>query len=76
LKAGDAWEGYGEHARAIALYRAALRKGGVDADTVNMHLAVALLRSGDAPGARSLFKSLKGPRKELGGFWLSWLDRS
>jgi len=76
LKAGDAWEGHGDHARAIALYRAALRKGGVDADAVNTHLAVALLASGDRAGAESLFKSLKGSRKEVGAFWVLWLHKS
>ncbi len=33
LKIGDAFYGYGEHAKAIALYRAALSKGGVDANS-------------------------------------------
>ncbi|MEO7178033.1 MAG: hypothetical protein ABIW83_04250, partial [Allosphingosinicella sp.] len=47
LKIGDAFYGYGDHAKAIALYRAALTKGGVDANLVNTRLAMALLASGD-----------------------------
>jgi tetratricopeptide (TPR) repeat protein len=76
LKIGDAFEGYGEHAKAIALYRAALTKGGVDANLVNTRIAMALLASGDRAGAEAAFKSLTGTRGDLGAFWLAWLARS
>lgn len=76
LKIGDAFYGYGEHGKAIALYRAALTKGGVDANLVNTRLAMALLASGDRAGAEAAFKSLTGPRQNLGAFWLAWLARS
>jgi hypothetical protein len=75
LKIGDAFYGYGEHAKAIALYRAALTKGGVDANLVNTRLAMALLASGDRAGAEAAFRSLTGPRQNLGAFWLAWLTR-
>ncbi|MGZ8306819.1 MAG: hypothetical protein ACXWU6_09530 [Allosphingosinicella sp.] len=75
VKIGDAFYGYGEHAKAIALYRAALTKGGVDANLVNTRLAMALLASGDRPGAETAFKALTGPRQNLGAFWLAWLTR-
>ncbi|HEU0099919.1 MAG TPA: tetratricopeptide repeat protein [Allosphingosinicella sp.] len=76
LKIGDAFYGYGEHAKAIALYRAALSKGGVDANLVNTRLAMALLASGDRAGAEAAFRALTGPRQNLGAFWLAWLARS
>jgi len=76
LKIGDAFYGYGEHSKAIALYRAALAKGGVDANLVNTRLAMALLASGDRAGAEAAFRSLTGPRQNLGAFWLAWLARS
>ncbi|HEX8261531.1 MAG TPA: tetratricopeptide repeat protein [Allosphingosinicella sp.] len=76
LKIGDAFYGYGEHAKAIALYRAALAKGGVDANLVNTRIAMALLASGDRAGAEAAFKSLSGARADLGAFWLAWLARS
>ena len=75
LKIGDAFYGYGEHAKAIALYRAALAKGGVDANLVNTRIAMALLASGDRAGAEAAFKSLTGARGDLGAFWLAWLAR-
>jgi tetratricopeptide (TPR) repeat protein len=76
LKIGDAFYGYGEHSKAIALYRAALSKGGVDSNLVNTRLAMALLASGDRAGAEAVFKALTGTRGDLGGFWLAWLARS
>jgi predicted Zn-dependent protease len=76
LKIGDAFYGYGEHAKAIALYRAALAKGGVDANLVNTRIAMALLASGDRAGAEAAFKSLTGTRGDLGAFWVAWLARS
>ena len=75
LKIGDAFYGYGEHSKAIALYRAALTKGGVDANLVNTRLAMALLASGDRAGAETAFRALTGPRQNLGAFWLAWLAR-
>jgi tetratricopeptide (TPR) repeat protein len=76
VKIGDAFYGYGEHAKAIALYRAALTKGGVDANLVNTRLAMALLASGDRAGAETAFRGLTGPRQNLGAYWLAWLARS
>lgn len=76
LKIGDAFYGYGEHGKAISLYRAALTKGGVDSNLVNTRLAMALLASGDRAGAETAFRTLTGPRQNLGAFWLAWLARS
>jgi tetratricopeptide (TPR) repeat protein len=76
LKIGDAFYGYGENGKAIALYRAALAKGGVDANLVTTRLAMALLASGDRAGAESSFKTLTGTRGDLGAFWLAWLARA
>ena len=75
LRIADAFYGYGEHAKAIALYRAALRKGGVETNLVNTRLAMALLASGDRSGAQATLASLTGPRRQLGAFWLAWLAR-
>lgn len=76
LKIGDAFYGYGENAKAIALYRAALSKGGVDSNLVNTRIAMAQLASGDRAGAEATFKALTGTRGDLGAFWVAWLARS
>jgi tetratricopeptide (TPR) repeat protein len=75
VKIADALFGYGEHAEAIALYRAALAKGGVDASLVNVRLGMALLASGDRAGAREAVRGLSGSRATLGALWLLWLDK-
>ena len=71
---GDAFLGYGQDAKAIALYRAALTKGGADVDAVNTRLGIALMRSGDKDGARTAFQAVKGQRADIAAFWLLWLD--
>lgn len=71
----DAYLGYGEDAKAIPLYRTALQKGGIDADAVNLHLGIALTRTGDKAGARTAFTAVKGARAEVASFWLLWLDQ-
>ncbi|HVF93680.1 MAG TPA: tetratricopeptide repeat protein [Sphingomonas sp.] len=67
---GDAYLGQGNYAKAVELYRAALTKGGVDADEVNTRLGIALARSGDKPGATSAFALVKAePRAGLAQLW-------
>ncbi len=72
---GDAYLGYGEDAKAAALYRVALQKGGVDVDAVNTHLGIALARQGQVAEARTAFASVKGPRAEIANYWVTWLDQ-
>ncbi len=70
----DAYLGYGDYAKAITLFRLALSKGGVDADEVNTRLGIALVRSGDAAGAKTAFEAVQGgARKQIAGLWLSYL---
>ena len=73
---GDAYLGYGDDAKAIALYRAALTKGGVDTDAVNTRLGIALARSGDKAGARAAFAAVKGTRQEIAQFWMLYIDQA
>jgi tetratricopeptide (TPR) repeat protein len=74
LKLGDAFASYGDYAKATALYRAALSKGGVDANVVNTRLGIALASSGDRTGAEAAFKAVTGPRAELANLWVAWLN--
>lgn len=70
LTIGDAYYGYGDHANAIALYRAALGKTGADKDLINLHLGMALARSGDKAGAKSVLESVGGAHANTAKFWL------
>lgn len=73
IATADALLSYGEYARAIALYRAALAKPGVDADVANLRLGIALTRSGDKAGATAAFNAVKGSRSGLARMWLTYL---
>ena len=72
---GDAYLSQRNYPKAIALYRTALGKSGVDTDTVNTHLGIALAMSGDKEAARTAFAAVKaGVRADIAQFWLLWLD--
>lgn len=71
----DAYFGLGQTAKAIELYQLALQKGGVDNDEVNLHLGAALAQAGQKDQARAaLQKVAAGPRKEIAGYWIQYLD--
>jgi tetratricopeptide (TPR) repeat protein len=77
LGTADAYLGYGDNEKAIALYKIALTKGGVDADTVNTHLGVALFRAGQKDAAKAAFTAVNatGARGDIAAFWLLYLDQ-
>jgi tetratricopeptide (TPR) repeat protein len=74
LRLGDSYYGYGEYGPAIDLYRAALQKGGPDANLVNTRLGAALALAGRRAEAEAAFRAVTGPRAELAQFWLLWLS--
>lgn len=71
----DAYLGYGEYAKAIALYKTALQKGGVDANEINTRIGIAQAYSGDTAGAQTTFASVTGgARKSIADYWTLWLQ--
>lgn len=72
---GDAYLGYGDYAKAAALYRAALGKSGVDRDLANLRLGIALARSGDSPGAIAALSAVGGAQAEVAKYWLLFLGK-
>lgn len=74
LRLGDAYFGYGEYGPAVELYRAALQKGGQDANVVNTRLGAALALAGQRAEAETAFRAVTGPRAKLAQFWLLWLS--
>jgi hypothetical protein len=73
LTIGDAFFGYGDHAKAVTLYRAALSKGGVDTNVGNTRLGMALALAGNRAEAETAFKAVTGPRADIASLWLAWL---
>ena len=77
LGTADAYFGYGDYAKAAALYKLALQKGGVDANTANLRLGMALAKAGQpAEAKQALAQVTSGPRAELAQFWTLWVDQN
>ena len=73
---GDAYLGDGNNAKAVELYKLALSKGGVDADTVNTRIGIALARSGDKAGATAAFATVQSaPRADIAQLWTTYLNQ-
>ena len=73
LVAGDVFLGYGQYAKAAALYRAALTKSGADADLLNLRLGIALGRAGDKAGATSALQAAGGKQQQVAQLWQAWV---
>lgn len=69
----DTLYGYGRYQEAADLYRAALGKGGEDANVVNTRLGAALALAGQRAAAETALRAVTGPRAELAQLWLTWL---
>ncbi len=76
MSTADAYLSYAQYAKAIPLYRQALGKTGVDTDAANTRLGIALAMSGDKAAARTALQTVKGPRAEIAGLWMLYLDAS
>jgi tetratricopeptide (TPR) repeat protein len=74
LNTGDAYYGYGDYAKAVEFYRAALGRDGADADLINLHLGMALARQGDKAGATAALNSVGGVNADLAQYWLLYLS--
>ncbi|GAA4740344.1 hypothetical protein GCM10023264_01630 [Sphingomonas daechungensis] len=69
----DLLYGYGQYAKAVEIYRAALKKPGADAGLINLHLGMALARAGDKAGATAALNAVTGPRAEIAKYWLTYV---
>ncbi len=70
----DAYMGYGDYAKAAAMFELAKQKGGVDADEINTRLGIAKTLGGDVAGGKAAFQAVQGgARKQIAGLWLSYL---
>lgn len=70
----DAYLGYGDYAKAVAMFELAKQKGGVDADEINTRMGIAKALSGDNASAKAAFQSVQaGSRKQIADLWLAYL---
>ena len=75
VRIGDRYFGMGDYAKAIELYRMAEGKPGSDANLVNMHLGMALARSGDKAGATAAFKRVSGANAQIAQYWTIYVNQ-
>ncbi|GFZ89182.1 MULTISPECIES: hypothetical protein [Sphingobium] len=70
----DAYLGYGDYAKAAAMFELAKQKGGVDADEINTRMGIAKALGGDNASAKAAFQSVQaGSRKQIADLWLTYL---
>jgi hypothetical protein len=70
----DAYLGYGDYAKAAAMFELAKQKGGVDADEINTRMGIAKALGGDNVSAKAAFQSVQaGSRKKIADLWLAYL---
>ena len=75
LRIGDRFYAMGNYSRAADVYRQALTKPGADKDVTNLHLGMALARSGDKAGATAALKSVTGSRADIAKLWLVYVQQ-
>lgn len=68
----DAFLGYGEAAKAEALYTLALAKPGVDSGRVLTRLGIAQADQGKAAEAQATFAKVQGARKPMAQLWSAY----
>ncbi len=75
VRIGDRFYGLGDYARAAELYRQAITKG-ADASLANLHLGMALARSGDKAGATTALNAVSGTNAEIAKYWLLYVNHA
>jgi hypothetical protein len=74
LRIGDRYYGMGNFPKAVELYRQSMSKPGVDPNIANLHIGMALTRTGDKPGATAALKAVTGPRADIAKYWLLYVQ--
>jgi Flp pilus assembly protein TadD len=74
LRIGDRYYAMGKYAEAAAIYRTVLTKPGIDKDVANLHLGMALARSGDKAGATAALNAVTASRSDIAKYWLLYLQ--
>ena len=75
MRIGDWYYAMGRYAKAAEVYRKAVGKPGVDSNLANLHLGMALARSGDKPGATAALNAVSGIRADIAKFWLAYVNQ-
>ena len=75
MAVGNRFYGTGNYARAADLYRSALGAGG-DTNLANLHLGMALARTGDKAAAAAALGAVTGPYAGVAKYWLLFVQKA
>lgn len=75
LRIGDRYYAMGQYDKAVELYHMAMGKPGVDPAVANLHIGMALARSGDKAGATAALNAVTGPRADIAKYWLTYVQQ-
>lgn len=75
LAAANDYLSLGDYAAAIPLYRLAIEKDSVDSELAALRLGMALTRTGDLAGARTVFDQVAGSRAPVARLWRIFADQ-
>jgi tetratricopeptide (TPR) repeat protein len=73
MRIGDNYAALGDYAHAVEAYKLAMGKPDGDPAVANLHIGMALARSGDKAGATAALNAVTGPRAEIAKYWLTYL---
>lgn len=73
MRIGDNYAALGDYSSAVAAYKLAMGKPDADPALANLHIGMALARSGDKAGATAALNSVTGMRADIAKYWLTYL---
>jgi tetratricopeptide (TPR) repeat protein len=73
MRIGDNYVALGDYSSAVQAYKLAMGRPDGDAALANLHIGMALARSGDKAGATAALNAVTGPRAEVAKYWLTYL---
>jgi tetratricopeptide (TPR) repeat protein len=73
MRIGDNYAAMGDYANAVQAYKLAMAKPDGDASLANLHIGMALARSGDKAGATAALNAVTGARAGIAKYWLTYL---
>ena len=73
MRIGDNYAALGDYGHAVEAYKLAMAKPDGDGSLANLHIGMALARSGDKAGATAALNAVSGPRAPIAKYWLLYL---
>jgi len=75
MRIGDNYAALGDYAHAVEAYKLAKGKSDADPTIADLHIGMALARSGDKAGATAALNAVTGMRADIAKYWLLYLNQ-